>query len=470
MARKPSPSAPAAKVAKRAAPKRSPGKKVVARKRRGAAAPRAVIRMYRQGLGDSFLLSINRDGGQPYRVMIDCGVIIGTEDAAKKMTAVIDDIAAVTGGRIDLLLLTHQHWDHLSGFIQAEEALAKLDVGAVWVAWTEDPDDALAQELRGERETALASLRLAGAALTAMGAGTELEELDGITSFFGAAGGATTQQALDKAMSLVSAGALTYVGPHSVPFDVPDTSARIYVMGPPHDAKQIRRTLPSKREPETYGVAANQFSADVASALMETDNSAPFDPIHAIPIETARTVPFFRTRYWGPGDAAPGWRMIDATWLSGATELALALDSATNNTSLVVAVELDDDDVLLFAADAQVGNWLSWQDLSWKVGGRDVTGPDLLQRTLFYKVGHHGSHNATLREKGLELMSRLKLAAIPVDKDMAVKKRWTEMPLNELVEALEAKASNGVLRSDRSPKAPIPNVTVKGLYFEITIP
>ena len=27
---------------------------------------------------------------------------------------------------------------------------------------------------------------------------------------------------------------------------------------------------------------------------------------------------------------------------------------------------------------------------------------DLLHRTIFYKVGHHGSHNATLRERGLE--------------------------------------------------------------------
>lgn len=48
-------------------------------------------------------------------------------------------------------------------------------------------------------------------------------------------------------------------------------------------------------------------------------------------------------------------------------------------------------DVLRFAADAQVDNWLSWQDLAWSVGGRAVTGPELLGRTNFYKVGHHGS-------------------------------------------------------------------------------
>jgi uncharacterized protein YfiM (DUF2279 family) len=41
-----------------------------------------------------------------------------------------------------------------------------------------------------------------------------------------------------------------------------------------------------------------------------------------------------------------------------------------DNTSLVLAIELADGDVLLFAADAQVGNWLSWQDLTWSVDGR----------------------------------------------------------------------------------------------------
>ena len=68
-----------------------------------------------------------------------------------------------------------------------------------------------------------------------------------------------------------------------------------------------------------------------------------------------------------------------------------------------------------------------------------MTGPDLLRRTIFYKVGHHGSHNATLREKGLEQMSGLKVAMIPVDHEMAVKKRWVHMPLPELVHGAQGR-------------------------------
>ncbi|WP_198372859.1 hypothetical protein [Roseomonas rosulenta] len=46
-----------------------------------------------------------------------------------------------------------------------------------------------------------------------------------------------------------------------------------------------------------------------------------------------------------------------------------------------------------------------------------------LSGTAFDKVGHHGSHNATLREKRLETMQRLRTAAIPVDDAVARKRR-----------------------------------------------
>ena len=146
----------------------------------------------------------------------------------------------------------------------------------------------------------------------------------------------------------------------------------------------------------------------------------------------------------------------------------MALDSVTNNTSLVLAVELGGADVLLFAADAQVGNWLSWQNLKWSFDDRTVTGPDLLSRTIFYKVGHHGSHNATLRDKGLELMTQLSIAAIPVYHDMAVKNHWGNMPLPALVERLKGAAKTGLLRSDEAPAQLPANVIADPLYFDIT--
>ena len=149
------------------------------------------------------------------------------------------------------------------------------------------------------------------------------------------------------------------------------------------------------------------------------------------------------------------------------------MDSATNNTSLVLAIELGNGDVLLFAADAQVGNWLSWQGLSWKVDGKVVTGPDLLRRTVLYKTGHHGSHNATLQEKGLETMKSLKIALIPVDHEMAVKKGWSKMPLEDLEKRLNEITKDRVLRIDKEiPSGLIGQVAQddsKKLYYEVTM-
>src|SRR5204862_557193 len=142
------------------------------------------------------------------------------------------------------------------------------------------------------------------------------------------------------------------------------------------------------------------------------------------------------------------------------SSLALQLDSATNNTSLVLAIELGNGDVLLFAADAQVGNWLSWQGLTWKIDGKSVTGPDLLRRTILYKTGHHGSHNATLREKGLEEMLNLKTAVIPVDEVVAKKMRWGAMPLEGLLTRLEEKTNKRTFRTDKQPTGPIDGVEV----------
>src|SRR5262249_6755205 len=132
------------------------------------------------------------------------------------------------------------------------------------------------------------------------------------------------------------------------------------------------------------------------------------------------------------------------------------------------AIELADQDVLLFVADAQVGNWLSSQTLSWNVDGRTVTGPDLLRRAIFYKVGHHGSHNATLKDQGLETMANLRVATIPVDEVMAKKRRWNNMPLDELVTALEKHAKGAVIRADKPLPPTTERVTDQRLYYEVT--
>lgn len=437
---------------------------------------RAKVRMYRQGLGDCFLISLPRNDGnsRPFYVMIDCGVVLGTPDPSTIMTRVMDNIVEVTGGEIDLLVATHEHWDHLSGFTQAAASFDKLRVDNVWLAWTEDDSDELTRKIKKEKGLALAALRMGLGHMQLAGDADGAAELGSILEFFGAARGATTGDAL-KAVR----GKIKHAPRYCLPTDppvVPDgIDARFYVLGPPHDEKALRKINPSARTKETYGLAMaglGMFMAGAGSALGDGDDEGrPFDKQYEIPFAYAQSekdLDFFRTTYWQSGAAADAWRRIDTDWLAGSTEMALQLDSLTNNTSLVLAIEFPDNDVLLFAADAQVGNWLSWQDREWTVGGKRVTGPDLLERAILYKVGHHGSHNATLKEKGLEQMKNLRIAMIPVDHDMAVKKRWGKMPLEELTKALDKQAKDGVLRVDKPAPPSLKNVDEDKLFFEVT--
>ena len=151
--------------------------------------------MYRQGLGDCFLITFPDKNGASHYIMIDCGVILGTPDAATKMKNVVQDIIETTGGHIHLLLSTHEHWDHLSGFVQAKDLFAKVTFDKVWLAWTEDPNDQLAQKLRSEHQALRMALASAAARMR-FGASDKLNCPMQCSGFFGAAGQGTTGDAL----------------------------------------------------------------------------------------------------------------------------------------------------------------------------------------------------------------------------------------------------------------------------------
>ena len=93
-----------------------------------------------------------------------------------------------------------------------------------------------------------------------------------------------------------------------------------------------------------------------------------------------------------------------------------------------------------------------------------------MKRTIFYKVGHHGSHNGTLKEHGVEQLDALKAAIIPVDEKEALKKRWGRMPLPNLIAALKAKARpDMVFRTDQKPTNPPDNVVIGDNYIEVRL-
>lgn len=448
------------------------------------AVPVLTVRHYCQGIGDSHLLTFRKEDGSLFRMLIDCGIHSSIKGGSDLIRDIAIDIKEETAGKIDVLVVTHEHWDHVSGFRSAADTFKDCNVGEVWMAWCESPKD----------PDAIAFDKFKGEALHALqGASRKLDALRDATTFlaglrggmqsimgfqFGAAG-ERVRAARDAAAGLSKGKEPVYMGPETPPFSIPGLpNMRVYVVGPPRSKEALkletkasemyglgRQDSPKFLRPLHAGLAANE-EGDTAFA----DDSCPFDPhigsslsdVLAGQVE-GDVADFVRRHYTGPVAADEGkpkideatakdqsWRRIDADWLGIAADLAMQLDRGVNNTSLALAFEmLDTGRVFLFPGDAQIGNWLSWQDVKWMVGEREVKAVDLIKRTVYLKVAHHGSENATPEQKGLEMMASPDLSAfVPTSKQDAMKVHWGAMPYELILKALAAKTGGRVIRAD----------------------
>jgi beta-lactamase superfamily II metal-dependent hydrolase len=410
---------------------RSPTRKAPARQARSRKPPRSTrsdggdaaerldqrvrVRMYRTGLGECFLLTFPRLG-VPFHMLIDCGTSPGTGRKAA-MRAVATDIERTTGGRLDVLVVTHRHWDHVSGFFYARDIFARMSVEQVWFGWTEDPHDVEATRLERRRR---------------MGIGEAPNQVKSPAS-----------EAMDTVRRIGRAvwywrGGQGPVALSGVP------GARVFFLGPPTPRVNLSEALKS----------ATSGTRTIA---------CPFDERDRIPADAARTDPRFASYFGTAADMASDsvsvmddveWRQIGRK--STATEIPrLRLDrpEAVNETSLAMAIELTgphgDGKVLLFPGDAQIAGWLSWHEHRWPQDDPDaVTCAALLRRTVLYKVSHKGSITGTPKQFGLDMMTSPELVAmIPVDADEAQKKRW-QMPHRNIMEALQRATRGRVIRSD----------------------
>ena len=445
------------------------------------------VRMYRQGLGDCFLITFRGDDGGPVHLLIDCGVWDADAATMAQMQRVVDNIRVATGGHLDLLVCTHEHWDHNSGFNQHRDLFEKqMTIDRAWMAWTENMKDPLARALKEEYEArrnklAAAINRLSGAN-PAMGAkAAALAEVDGI-DLTGLAGMAAAGVRADPgaAMKWLRDIAARHADSFLMPGEVraipgAADAARAFVLGPPHSRELLRKNLPTKKQQEegevyhehggdafhmrfanrladeaffaavdTRDRTPEQLAALVGEELEQYQLGLPFDVSHQLTPSAAGGIGdsgYFRDEH--------KWRRIDDDWLNTAANIALWMQGSTNNTSLVLAIELlPARKVLLMAADAQTGNWLSWADVKFKPPHAAVSVDDLLERTVLYKVGHHGSHNATLRRDGLEKMTDGELVAmIPVNRDSVEKKGWA-MPYPPMYRALRKQTKGRIMRAD----------------------
>jgi hypothetical protein len=448
----------------------------------------ARVRMYNPGLGDCFLLTFG-NGEEESHVLIDCGIFTGTPHEKKRIVRIAEHIRDTTGNKLNALVATHEHWDHVSGFYYADEIFKPMNVEEVWVGWTEDPDQQVVKERRSLKLSLMNALNTAVRQLSASELFEDHERgkaIADVLAFDGEPSGIFNAPAFAKRSDKAMENVINLKKP-SQPFlspgDVIERSwipgVRVYVLGPPKNLDFLR-TMEGAHNVDQYGFSPGHLDAWL-SGLMRAAGSE--TGLQAGWEEFTLLEPFDRVHQWteaellnleksdGDRDEAgktrsiissyrkEGWRRIDSTWLNTAARLALQLDNMTNNTSLVLAFELvKSGRVLLFVGDAQIGSWQSWQECTWEVKDvkkqtKTVSAQDLMKRTVFYKVGHHGSINATSKKDGLELMTSPDLvAAIPTDEKFARNKKGWEMPAPNLKKVLLEKSRGRLLRADSNSK------------------
>jgi hypothetical protein len=354
-----------------------------------AAAPKSLmIRSYHVGFGDCFLLSFACGPRSERHVLIDFGSTGLPEGTPRtRMMDIAKDIKERTGGRLDAIVATHRHKDHISGFETkngkgTSDVIRALNPKVVVQPWTEDPDlETNATEPKLKRFgratplyiSALASMHAVAANMQTIAKRRYFDkELRRQLGFLGE-NNVKNASAVKNLMTMAK-NVYVHAGSKSG-LERVLRGVKVEVLGPPtvkqHEAVKGQRS----KDPDEFWqlqASALQFANGSVGGV---STGEPLFPKHV----RSRGPRF-------PIDAR--WLIYHARQLQGEQLLQIVrmLDDAMNNTSVILLFEVGDVR-LLFPGDAQIENWefaLSNPKITKRLEGVNV-----------YKVGHHGSLNAT---------------------------------------------------------------------------
>lgn len=356
------------------------------------------------GFGDCFLLTFQYKvaGGaiEDRNVLIDFGSTAKPKVApADLMLRVARDIQKQTGGKLHAVIATHRHKDHISGFTTNEAgtttgniiAACKPDV--VIQPWTEDPKATSkateATTLHTNSSKAfLASLdsmhALSNSALAEvkhLRSGLSPTLIDHL-SFLAADNEGDKEPANKSAIDNLNEMAKGRSGNFYINFGSASgledvlPGVKTHVLGPP-TLKQSKTILrETDTDPEFWMLQAK-------AGRIVTGESGPLFPGFQSSSYNQRTPP--HTRWF-----IRRLHQVRATQL---LELVRILDDAMNNTSIILLFEVNGKK-LLFPGDAQIENW-NYALKEHKPDAEREAVRALLEDVSLYKVGHHGSRNAT---------------------------------------------------------------------------
>jgi hypothetical protein len=403
-----------------------------------ASAPDKIrIRSYNVGFGDCFLLTFTYAGAaKPRNVLIDFGSTMQSATGpAGGMLEIAERIQEDCGGKLQMLVATHRHSDHISGFAGKPGAvIASLEPDLVLQPWTEDPDlepDATAPASSdgvGTHGAHLVASRLSAMQALAEAAKAEVPKLRASGAITKTVAeqihflGETNLKNAESVRNLATMGKLNVYANFGTKLALSKLlpGVGVDVLGPP--------TLEqSSAISHQTAVDQDEFWHLVARDLgVEPDGGA---EIFAGAATVRRLSQEAR------------WVMPRVDELRGEEMLAIvrSLDGVLNNTSVILLFEIGGSR-LVFPGDAQLENW--------NYALHECDDADAIRKRLadarFYKVGHHGSLNATPKSlwngfghRGAKPSpGRLTTMVSTAAGKHGSEKRGTEVPRKVLIEEL----------------------------------
>jgi len=423
------------------------------------------IRTYQVGFGDCFLLSFAYAADDERHLLIDFGstAMPGGIESARQMRAVAEDIRMRTGGKLHGVVATHRHKDHIGGFALGKKGrgpgavIRDLRPDIVVQPWTERPDLAVDANHPGATLTPGAGRQGLVAHVASLAA------MQGFARDVG-----RELMGLRGGLSPAMAEQLSFIGDDNIANE--DAVRNLMAMG--RKRFYVHFGARSGLEPLLPGVKVRVLGPPTPKQSKSVRTQRARDDAEFWHLQArTRDMPGLRR---GPAVLFPrarrhrrGQEPVETRWLINHARsvrgeqllgIVRALDNAINNTSLILLFEIGRKK-LLFPGDAQIENW------SYALSRKSTV--DRLRDTDVYKVGHHGSLNATpkslfnlferrrskqpRRQPLIAIMSTL--TGKHGDKDDG-----TEVPRDKLVMALTEETD---LRTTESIKTE--------LFFDVTI-
>jgi hypothetical protein len=448
------------------------------------------VRAYQVGFGDCFLLTFHYARGGDRHVLIDFGSTGSAPKGFGDLTAIAESIREQCGGKLHAVVATHRHKDHISGFATQAggkgpgDIIAACHPDVVVQPWTEDPGAqpgaTAPTQLSAGGKAFISSLQdvhtVAGAVLKEVhrrirempdadvetddeASGPEGEEpavdavpvagcsrrLSPLTQrlLFAGDNNLSNRSAIEN---LIRMGTREGARAHYVSFG--DKSGlekvlpgvRVRVLGPP--TVEQTASIRSERQMDE----SEFWHLQAGAGVLATSGEHLFNTL--VLDGSARPKP-------------SRWLTRRMRSLRGEQlrEIVRILDKALNNTSVILLFEAGKQK-LLFPGDAQIENW------QYALGQPKIR--KLLEQVTFYKVGHHGSLNATpktlwngfARRSQEEKPSRLQTVVSTMPGKFGDPRRDTEVPRETLIAALK---NESAFYSTQAIKAK------SGLFWSTTI-